>query len=353
MTAPVLLQIDNFTPQTRTPWGGTRIVETLKPELAPQTVGESWELSVEPDFPSRLAGEVTTLDAHIRANPDAWLGDEAADGRHSTALLVKLLNAASPLSVQIHPGDDDPLLAPGASGKPEAWYVVEAQAGAGLYIGLTEACTEARLAEAIASEGGNVPALLNFVEVQRGDFFLIGAGTPHAIGAGVTLIEPQRVLPGRRGITYRYWDWDRRYDASGVPVTGDGGTPRTLHRQDALRVTAWQAPRGAACLEACHRADRRLDLAGPASQIRLAGAEGIAAVPSDALRIDRIAGTGTLAFSPQRRLSGITVFAGTVTVSQPGTEPLTVGCGRTAAVPADFVGQLQLENAAALVSAAL
>ena len=53
------------------------------------------------------------------------------------------------------------------------------------------------------------------VPVTTGDFFVVPAGTPHAIGGGIVLVEPQRVLPGRRGVTYRYWDWNRRYDASG------------------------------------------------------------------------------------------------------------------------------------------
>ena len=51
------------------------------------------------------------------------------------------------------------------------------------------------------------------------------------------LVEPQRVLPGWTGVTYRYWDWNRRYDATGTPTPD--GTPRDLHVEHALAVTDW------------------------------------------------------------------------------------------------------------------
>ena len=97
---PLLLQPDNFTPASRTPWGGRRIVEQLKADLSPPVsgaVGEAWELSVEPDFQSQLA-EGPTLDQVLRADP-ALLGREARLG--STALLIKLIDAADDLSLQI------------------------------------------------------------------------------------------------------------------------------------------------------------------------------------------------------------------------------------------------------------
>ena len=99
---PLLLEADNFTPPGRTPWGGRRIVDELKAQsgiAVTGPVGESWELSVEPDFPSRLA-EGPTLEEVLRADP-ALLGREAKAG--STALLVKLIDTADNLSLQIHP----------------------------------------------------------------------------------------------------------------------------------------------------------------------------------------------------------------------------------------------------------
>ena len=75
---------------------------------------------------------------------------------------------------------------------------------------------------------------LNFVPVKAGDFFNIPPGVPHGIGPGVTLLEPQRILPGKSGKTYRMWDWNRRYDENGQPCAH--GAPRPLHIEESLRI---------------------------------------------------------------------------------------------------------------------
>jgi len=80
----------------------------------------------------------------------------------------------------------------------------------------------------------------------------VPAGTPHAIGKGVTVVEPQYVAPGRRGVTYRFWDWNRRYDAAGR--SDPTGLPRDLHVARALEATDWQAPTGDALVALCRRA---------------------------------------------------------------------------------------------------
>jgi hypothetical protein len=239
---PIALRDDNFTPTSRTPWGGTRISQRYKRLEHTVVIGESWELSVEPDFPS-ITRDGEALRDVLTRDPAGYLGRESSRG--STALLVKLLDAADELSVQIHPDDGYAGLAPGESGKPECWYVTERDPGAGVYLGLREGVTEAAMREALAA-GGDVSALLAFVPVEVGDFLLIDAGTAHAIGRGLTLVEPQRVVPGRRGVTYRYWDWNRRYDRDGH--LDPAGAPRPLHVAHALAVTRWDAPRGDAFL---------------------------------------------------------------------------------------------------------
>ena len=85
-----LLAPDNFTPPSRTPWGGTAIVDRYKRDLglAPARVGESWELSAGPEFPSRVA-HGPLLSEVVREEPDFALGEEAPRG--NTSLLVKLL----------------------------------------------------------------------------------------------------------------------------------------------------------------------------------------------------------------------------------------------------------------------
>lgn len=359
-TRPVLLQANNFTPRERTPWGGFRLTRDLKDGVPLQQVGESWELSVEPDFPSRVVLPEERLGPHlgrvISDAPEAWLGQEWIDGRASTALLVKLLDAAEPLSVQIHPSDDAPWLDAEESGKPEAWYIVHAEPNAGLYIGLRDGTTKEHFATALDSESGTVDQLMNFVRVRPGDFFLIEAGTPHAIGAGVTLVEPQRVLPGKRGLTYRYWDWNRRYDKTGSP--SPTGIPRPLHREAALRCTNWDAPRGERFID-------RVRVQTPVSsgqlkanprQTKLCGQalddSPSHSLSSPSLEVSRLTGTGPFSYPMQNRLVALTVLSGSVTIPTHTDVPMVVSHGRTAALPACFEETLHLENTLAILSAA-
>ena len=324
---PLLLRPDNFTPPGRTPWGGTRIVRDLKGELGlvhADVVGEAWELSVEPDFPSRLI-DGPTLDEVLRSDPSALLGGESPLG--STALLVKLLDAADDLSVQIHPEDSDPALGADESGKPEAWYIIDAASNSGLYLGFREGVSRETVQEAIDNED-DVGALLRFVPVCIGDVFVIEPGTPHAVGRGVMLLEPQRVSPGKRGVTYRYWDWNRRYDPNGKP--DPSGAPRALHLPRALDVTRWQAPRGDSLLETIrHRA-------GPAAIDGKAVLEplisGERPLRSAIFRVKRLAGSGETTLPSSHNLRSLTVLAGRVTVRSDGTE-LNIPQGQTAALP--------------------
>ena len=246
-----LLRSDNFTPPNRTPWGGTKILSRFKSNLGLQPdsdrIGESWEVSVEPSFPSRLLDSNLPLRDAIAANPIDWLG-EAVSQRYGgqTTLLVKLLDAADNLSVQVHPAHGDPQLKPAESGKPEGWVVLESEPGAGLYLGFKPGIDRGAVARCL-DEGGRVDELMNFTQVKAGDAFYIDAGIPHAIGKGVTLLEPQVITPGCRGVTYRFWDWNRRYTEDGT--LDPAGTPRPLHRDRSLEVTTYRAEGETSLLE--------------------------------------------------------------------------------------------------------
>lgn len=341
--APALLRADNFTPVARTPWGGTRLAAQYKQQLARpgQVIGESWEVSIEPDFPALLeSGEPLT--AFIANAPEAVLGRERRDlGRAGTALLVKLLDTAESLSVQIHPDDHYAGLAPGECGKPESWYVVEAAPGAGLYLGF-RAGVEAAQVRAALEQGASLEPLLHFIPVQPGDFFVIDAGMPHAIGAGLTLVEPQHVLPSQRGVTYRYWDWNRRYDASGR-ATPDGA-PRPLHVEHALAVTDWPRFRDPSFVAGIHLRAPALDLSGAPRLTHLAGGSGL---PSAFLAVSRVSGTGKLALPYRDRLQSLTVLEGQVDCAG-----VRIERGRSAVVPACAAeATLELASAHAIVCA--
>ena len=332
---PLLLQPDNFTPPGRTPWGGRRIAEGLKLGAGLEVrgvVGEAWELSVEPDFPSRIV-DGPTLDEVLRTDP-ALLGAGAALG--STALLVKLVDAADDLSVQIHPTDADPQLAPDEGGKPEAWYIIDAEPDAGLYLGFRDGVSRQDIEAAIDHEG-EVDALMSFVPVSPGDVFLIEPGTPHAIGKGVLLLEPQRVSPGKRGVTYRYWDWNRKYDAAGQ--LDRVGRSRELHRERALDVTNWDGPREDALL------DRVFHRSGPAPIGASASLEILASetgpLTSEIFLLRRLAGSGRLELGADNRLRSLTVLDGRLSLHH-GETVLELARGQTAALPA-CLGPVRVE----------
>lgn len=130
-------------------------------------------------------------------------------------LLVKLLFTSERLSIQVHP-DDEQARARGLSGgKTECWYVTAAEPEAVLGIGTREPLDGDRL-RALALDGG-IEAMMDWKPVRPGDFFVIPAGTVHAIGSGVSLIEIQQ----NSDVTYRLYDY---------------GRPRELHLDDGVAV---------------------------------------------------------------------------------------------------------------------
>ena len=151
-------------------------------------------------------------------------------------LLVKYLDPAAWLSVQVHPDDAIArrLEGPAAVGKTEAWYVLEAEPGAELLIGTRPGVTldDVRTAIALppASRGAAIVDLMERTVVRAGDAFLVTAGMLHAVGPGVLLYELQQPSD----LTYRVDDWGR-------PETPD----RPLHTAQALASVAVGPPRRA------------------------------------------------------------------------------------------------------------
>lgn len=131
-------------------------------------------------------------------------------------LLVKYLFTSEPLSIQVHPDDAQARARGLARGKEECWYILDCDEGATLGIGLTRALSRADMRAAIAD--GSIEGLIHWRPVSPGDFFFIPAGTVHAIGAGITLVEIQQ----NADVTYRLYDYRR---------------PRTLHLDEGLEVS--------------------------------------------------------------------------------------------------------------------
>ena len=136
-------------------------------------------------------------------------------------LLIKFLDAAKDLSIQVHPDDAYAAEHEGGSlGKCECWYVLHADPNATIVVGQRAKSPEefGRLVEE-----GRWSELLNEVPVHAGDFFQIAPGTVHAIKGGTMVLETQQ----SSDITYRVYDYDR--------VQADG-TKRELHLQKSLDV---------------------------------------------------------------------------------------------------------------------
>lgn len=158
------------------------------------------------------------IPAHYGAAADRRIGEVWFTGPESLPqpLLVKYLFTSERLSIQVHPDDAQALATGLTGGKSECWYVVDTQGDARLGIGLQQAVdTDALRAAAL---DGSIEHLLDWKPVRAGDFYYIPAGTIHAIGGGITLIEVQQ----NNDVTYRLYDY---------------GRPRELHLDDGLAVS--------------------------------------------------------------------------------------------------------------------
>lgn len=201
-------------------WGGEKLKELFGRESGSK-VAESWEISVHADGMSRC--EEGTLAEYLSAHPNA------VDGAGSDMpVLIKYIDAAQNLSVQVHPNDQYAKAVEGDNGKTEMWYIVQAEEGAGIYCGFRRDTNREEFLQRV--QDGTVEELLNFIPVKAGDCFLIKAGTVHAICAGCVICEVQQ----SSNVTYRIYDYKRK---------GADGKERPLHVEKAVEVIDFGAYR--------------------------------------------------------------------------------------------------------------
>ncbi len=233
----VFLSADLFTDSKRTPWAGEKIAQLMKSEITcndtTRLIGESWELSCDPLFPSRSSRTQEELQVLISRDPVGMLGQQYINMfGDKLKLIIKLINSRMPLSYQVHPNEDYSKLQADESAKTESWLVLHADPEAGIYIGFNRKISSEEVSLLIRRGKGELKEILQFVPVKAGDYFEIAPGTPHAIGEGVLLLEPQFVNKGFGGKTYRLWDWGRRYNDSGE--IDESGDSRELHIDQGL-----------------------------------------------------------------------------------------------------------------------
>jgi len=223
----------NIYPLTFTPvfrdyiWGGRNLETKLGRNIPPGRVAESWDISGHPSSPTQvdsgpLAGQ--TLPTVLELLGSDLVGSRSQDmlARGKFPLLVKLLDANKPLSVQVHPDDNYANIHEnGELGKTEMWYILYAEPKAHLIYGLKSGVTPASFRQRL--EAGNLESCLHYLPVKAGDAVFIPAGSVHAIMEGIVLAEIQQ----NSDTTYRVYDWNR---------VGVDGKPRPLHIDRAIDV---------------------------------------------------------------------------------------------------------------------
>lgn len=153
-------------------------------------------------------------------------------------LLLKLLFTSQPLSIQVHPDDAYARTMGEPHGKTEAWYILAAEPGAAVAVGLKREMSPDALRAAI--QDGSIADLVQWHPVQAGDAVFIPAGTIHAIGPGLVLAEIQQ----RSDVTFRLFDYGRKRELhvdAGVAVAhagppGPQSAPRALGDNRTLMV---------------------------------------------------------------------------------------------------------------------
>ena len=205
-------------------WGGNRLRKYGKQSSADR-IAETWELSFTEGGEAHLLDGRSTREAFGR---ETW-GENCRDFEFFP-VLTKFIDAKEKLSVQVHPSDEYALKNEGQYGKTEMWYVVDADEGAGLYMGLNAPVSREDFMSSV--KDGTVEKYLSFTPVKAGDIFFIPAGTVHAIGAGALIYEIQQ----NSTLTYRLYDYMRR---------DKDGNLRELHLEQAMEVSALDRYEGA------------------------------------------------------------------------------------------------------------
>lgn len=231
MGSPTPLQPLRFERQfVEKPWGGRSLATRPGIALPPGgQIGETWELvdrAKENSIVAEGGPAGRTLRSIMDEHAPAILGRARRAPGGEFPLLVKFIDAREDLSVQVHPHAGlASTLPPGDAPKTECWYIVDAQPGAVIYLGLRAGVDAAKLKRSAGDR--SIVDLLQVHPVRAGDFVFVPAGTVHAIGAGIALAEVQETSD----TTYRIYDWGR--------VDKDG-RPRPIHLEQALAATLFE-----------------------------------------------------------------------------------------------------------------
>ena len=200
-------------------WGGERLGKDWPYEIPGNDTGECWAVSAHPNGDCTVKDGVyagMTLSQLWEKEPGLF-GDTGLD---RIPLLIKIIDAKTDLSIQVHPDDAYAKVNEnGSLGKTECWYVLDCDEDSSLVIG-HNATSKEELADMVHS--GRWDELIREIPVKKGDFIQIDPGTVHAIKGGLMILETQQ----NSDITYRVYDYGRLTD----------GKPRQLHIKQSIDV---------------------------------------------------------------------------------------------------------------------
>lgn len=202
-------------------WGGQKLKELYGGENM-KNIAESWVLSCHPSGESVIStgeNKGKTLSEAIKNESGNILGTKNANG--DFPILIKFIDAADNLSVQVHPDNEYARIHENENGKTECWYILDCDENAELIFGMKEKLTKEEFRDCI--EKNTLLDSVRRVKVKKGDTAFIPSGTLHAIGKGILLAEVQQ----SSNTTYRVYDYGRLQN----------GKPRELHIDKACDVT--------------------------------------------------------------------------------------------------------------------
>jgi len=211
-------------------WGGEKLKTALNKNYTEENIGESWEISdVSGDETVVADGDLSgkTLRDLTRQFKGNFVGNAVYDKfGEEFPLLIKFIDAKTPLSIQVHPSNEIAKERHNSFGKNEMWYVMQADKNAELIVGFDKKVTREAYKEHL--ENNTILDVMHHETVKKGDTFYIPTGRVHAIGAGVLLAEIQQTS----NITYRIYDYDR--------VDAKTGEKRELHNNMAIDVLDYE-----------------------------------------------------------------------------------------------------------------
>lgn len=197
-------------------WAGNNLKKYKKTDL--DKISESRELSFLDNDESKLIydNKEVNITEFIKSEPiNKYINPKIQN------LLIKLIDSARSLSIQVHPSDEYALKHENSLGKTEMWIILDAKEGSYINLGFNQDIKKEDFPELIKDD--SIQSCLNKIYVKPGDIYLIKPGTIHAIGEGITLLEIQESSK----LTYRVYDFNRK---------DKNGNKRELHVSKAMDV---------------------------------------------------------------------------------------------------------------------